>query len=176
MAFEIEFQKCSENDIGTLVKVSQQFYPEHYSHIWKNKDTSFYVNLSFTATAFKKDFETENIIYFLVKKSDKVLGLLKLRKHQELVGYTKTEALQLEKIYLLAEATGLGVGTRGIDFTIKFAQELNKKVVWLDVMTTSPALQFYRKLGFKTISYYHLDYAGLKDGYREMQRMILPIF
>ena len=175
MSFEIEFHQCSENDTKALVKVSQQFYPEHYSHIWKNEDTSFYVNLSFTAAAFKKDFETENIIYFLIKKSEKVLGLLKLRKHQELVGYIKAEALQLEKIYLLAEATGLGVGTRAIDFTKKIAQELNKKIIWLDVMTTSPALQFYKKLGFKTISYYNLDYAGLKEDYKEMQRMILSI-
>ncbi len=175
MSFEIEFHQCSENDIEALVKVSQQFYPEHYSHIWKNEDTSFYVNLSFTTVAFKKDFETENIIYFLIKRSKKVLGLLKLRRHQEVVGYTKTEALQLEKIYLLAEATGLGVGTHAIDFTKNLAQGLNKKVIWLDVMTTSPALQFYKKIGFKTISYYNLDYAGLKDGYREMQRMILSI-
>ncbi|WP_299257117.1 GNAT family N-acetyltransferase [uncultured Aquimarina sp.] len=175
MTFEIEFHRCSENDIEALAKVSQQFYPEHYSHIWKNGDTSFYVNLSFTTAAFKKNIESENIIYFLIQKSDKVLGLLKLRKHQELVGYTKTEALQLEKIYLLSEATGLGIGTFALDFTKNLAKELNKKIIWLDVMTTSPALQFYKKLGFKTISYYNLDYSGLKDGYREMQRMILSI-
>ncbi|WP_299210967.1 GNAT family N-acetyltransferase [uncultured Aquimarina sp.] len=175
MAFEIEFHRCSENDIEALVKISQQFYPEHYSHIWKNEDTSFYVNLSFTTAAFKKDIETENIIYFLVQKSEKILGLLKLRKHQELVEYTPTEALQLEKIYLLAEATGLGIGTHAMDFTKNLAKELNKKVIWLDVMTTSPAVQFYKKLEFKTISYYNLDYSGLKDGYREMQRMMLSI-
>ncbi|WP_298546746.1 GNAT family N-acetyltransferase [uncultured Aquimarina sp.] len=175
MAFEIKFQKCSEKDIDVLAKISQQFYPEHYSHIWKNEDTSFYINLSFTTAAFKKDIETENIMYFLIQRFEKTLGLLKLRKHQELVGHTPAEALQLEKIYLLAEATGLGIGTHTIDFTKNLAKELNKKVIWLDVMTTSPALQFYKKLGFKTVSYYNLDYPGLKDGYREMQRMILSI-
>ncbi|AXT50789.1 GNAT family N-acetyltransferase [Aquimarina sp. BL5] len=175
MAFEIEFQRCTKDDIEALVKISKQFYPEHYSHIWENEDTSFYVDLSFTTAAFKKDFETENIIYFLVKRSEKILGMLKLRKHQELVGFKPTEALQLEKIYLLAEATGLGIGTHAMNFTKNFAKKLNKKVIWLDVMTTSPAIQFYKKLGFKTISYYNLDYPRLKDGYREMQRMTLPI-
>ncbi|WP_298312386.1 GNAT family N-acetyltransferase [uncultured Aquimarina sp.] len=175
MAFEIEFQRCTKDDIEALVKISKQFYPEHYSHIWENEDTSFYVNLSFTTAAFKKDFETENIIYFLIKRSEKILGMLKLRKHQELVGFKPTEALQLEKIYLLAEATGLGIGTHAMNFTKNFAEKLNKKVIWLDVMTTSPAIQFYKKLGFKTISYYNLDYPRLKDGYREMQRMTLPI-
>lgn len=175
MAFEIEFQRCTKDDIEALVKISKQFYPEHYSHIWENEDTSFYVDLSFTTAAFKKDFETENIIYFLIKRSEKILGMLKLRKHQELVGFKPTEALQLEKIYLLAEATGLGIGTHAMNFTKNFAEKLNKKVIWLDVMTTSPAIQFYKKLGFKTISYYNLDYPRLKDGYREMQRMTLPI-
>jgi len=175
MAFEIEFQRCTKDDIEALVKISKQFYPEHYSHIWENEDTSFYVDLSFTTAAFKKDFETENIIYFLIKRSENILGMLKLRKHQELVGFKPTEALQLEKIYLLAEATGLGIGTHAMNFTKNFAEKLNKKVIWLDVMTTSPAIQFYKKLGFKTISYYNLDYPRLKDGYREMQRMTRPI-
>ncbi|MDY8137829.1 GNAT family N-acetyltransferase [Aquimarina sp. 2201CG5-10] len=175
MSSTIEFYICTEEDIDDLVAISQQFYPEHYSHIWINEDTSYYINLSFTTSAFAKDLKAENIIYFLIKKSKKNLGLLKLRKHQEVGEYINMEALQLEKIYLLASSTGLGIGKTAIDFTINYAQELGKKVIWLDVMTTSPALQFYKKMEFNTISYYDLDYPGLKDGYREMQRMILAI-
>ncbi len=158
-----------------MVAISQQFYPEHYTHIWKNDDPSYYINLSFTENAFAKDFTNNNIIYFLVEKDTKNLGLLKIRQHQEIMEHTKIEALQLEKIYLLKESIGLGIGKKGIDFIKNFAIHLNKKIIWLDVMTTSPALTFYKKIGFKTVSFYELKYPGLKDGYREMQRMILFI-
>ncbi len=175
MDSEIIFRKCSENDIDSLAKISQQFYPEHYTHIWKNEDPSYYINLSFTEKAFAKDFKIKNIVYFLIEKNSKRLGLLKIRRDQEIQGYTKTEALQLEKIYLLKESIGLGIGKKGVDFTKNYAMKLNKKVIWLDVMTTSPALTFYQKNGFITVSLYELEYPGLKDGYREMQRMLLTI-
>ncbi len=171
----ITFLPCTISYITDLVKISQQFYPEHYTHIWKNDDPSYYINLSFSQKAFEKDFEVENILYFLIQKGDEKLGLLKIRKHQAIEGYTKFDALQLEKIYLLKNSIGMGVGKKGIEFVKNYANNLNKKIIWLDVMTTSPALYFYQKMDFKTISYYMLDYPGLKDGYREMQRMILPL-
>ncbi len=175
MNSEIVFKNCSENDIESLVNISQQFYPEHYIHIWKNNDPSYYIDLSFNQKAFTEDFKVENIAYFLIKKENKDLGLLKIRKHQEVLNFEGSEAIQLEKIYLLKESTGLGIGKKGIEFVKNYAQNLNKKVIWLDVMTTSPALLFYKKIGFSTVSFYNLDYPGLKDNYREMQRMILPI-
>ncbi len=175
MNSEIIFRKCTENDIDDLVKVSQQFYPEHYTHIWKNNEPSYYINLSFTQNAFVEDLKTPNIIYFLIEKENSTLGLLKIRKDEEVHHFSKAEALQIEKIYLLKQSTGLGIGKNGMDFVKDYAINLNKKAIWLDVMTTSPALTFYQKIGFNTISFYDLDYPGLKDGYREMQRMILPI-
>ncbi|KAA1243157.1 N-acetyltransferase [Aquimarina sp. RZ0] len=175
MHTETVFKKCTTDDIDDLIVISQQFYPEHYSHIWKNNDTSYYINLSFTKTAFEKDFKTENISYYIIKKANRNVGLLKLREHQGFDKYPTSESIQLEKIYLLKSATGSGIGKEAINFTKKRATLLSKKIIWLDVMTTSPALHFYQKTGFTTVTYYHLDYPGLKDGYREMQRMLLEI-
>ncbi|GAA4276469.1 GNAT family N-acetyltransferase [Aquimarina mytili] len=175
MHVDISFKKCTKIDIESLVTISQQFYPEHYAHIWKNNDPSFYINLSFNKDVFEKDLKIENINYFLIQKEDSNLGLLKIRKNESVNNFSSTEAMQLEKIYLLKKATGLGIGKKGLEFTKKYALSLDKKVLWLDVMTTSPALTFYQKNGFTTTSFYDLDYPGLKDGYREMQRMIMPL-
>ncbi len=175
MLSEISFEKCSKKDIDILTTISQSFYPEHYAHIWQNQDPSFYLNLSFSKKAFEKDFNIENIIYYLIKKDDIHLGLLKIRKDELVQDYTNNEALQLEKIYLLQSSTGLGIGKKAMKFIIEYARSINKKVVWLDVMTTSKALDFYKKIGFVTVYHYELDYPGLKDGYRGMQRMILKL-
>jgi len=42
-------------------------------------------------------------------------------------------------------------------------------------MTTSKALDFYKKIGFAAVYRYELDYPGLKDNYRGMKRMILKL-
>ncbi len=171
MISEVLFKTCTKHDIEPLVAVSQQFYPEHYTHIWKNNDPSYYINLSYNRIVFREDFKIDNIIYFIIEQANKTLGLLKIRPHKSVEGFDGSEALQLEKIYLLKEAIGLGIGKKGIEFIKNYAKTLNKKVIWLDVMTTSLALLFYQKLGFQTISFYNLDYPELKDDYREMQRM-----
>ncbi len=175
MGFDINFKSCDKKDIIHLVNVSKQFYPEHYAHIWQNNDPSYYINLSFTSKAIEEDFKNDNIVYFLVQNSNQILGILKIRNHKSVSNYSKTDALQLEKIYLLKASTGLGIGKKAIEFTKDYAISLHKKIIWLDVMTTSPALHFYQKVGFKTIEHYNLDYPKLKDNYREMQRMILII-
>ncbi|WP_106794501.1 N-acetyltransferase [Aquimarina sp. Aq78] len=172
---EVVFKECSANDINELIKISQQFYPEHYAHIWKNNDPSYYINLSFNQKAFKDDLETATITYFLIQKANKSLGLLKIKKHQAIKGFNASIVLQLEKIYLLKASTGLGIGKKRIEFIKNHAINLGKKIVWLDVMSTSPALSFYKKMGFNTVSFYNLDYPGLKDEHREMQRMVLSI-
>ncbi|WP_109851899.1 GNAT family N-acetyltransferase [Aquimarina sp. AU58] len=172
---EVVFKKCSANDSNELIKISQQFYPEHYSHIWKNNDPSYYVNLSFNQKAFEEDFKTDTIVYFLIQKANTSLGLLKIKKQEAIKGFDTSITLQLEKIYLLKSATGLGIGKKGIEFVKNYAINLGKKIVWLDVMSTSPALPFYKKMGFDTVSFHNLEYPGLKDEHREMQRMVLSL-
>ncbi|EZH73152.1 hypothetical protein ATO12_19290 [Aquimarina atlantica] len=172
---EVVFKECSAKDINELSKISQQFYPEHYAHIWKNNDPSYYINLSFNQEAFEEDFKTDTIVYFLIRKANTSLGLLKIKKQEAIKGFDTSITLQLEKIYLLKSATGLGIGKKGIEFVKNYAISLDKKIVWLDVMSTSPALLFYKKMGFETISFYDLDYPDLKDEHREMQRMVLSL-
>ncbi|WP_074408159.1 MULTISPECIES: GNAT family N-acetyltransferase [Aquimarina] len=172
---EVVFKKCSAKDSNELSKISQQFYPEHYSHIWKNNDPSYYINLSFNQKAFEEDFKTDTIVYFLIQKANTSLGLLKIKKQETIKGFDSSITLQLEKIYLLKSATGLGIGKKGIEFVKNYAVNLGKKIVWLDVMSTSPALPFYKKMGFDTVSFYNLEYPDLKDEHREMQRMVLSL-
>ena len=175
MHSDLTFKSCSPSDIDNLVQVSQQFYPEHYRHIWKNDDPSYYINLSFNRKAFEQDFKDQNIEYFLVMKANEILGLIKIRKHEKINHFQSSEAMQLEKIYLLKKSIGQGIGQKGLNFIKTYALSLHKKAIWLDAMTTSPALVFYQKNNFNTVSYYDLTYPGLKDGYREMQRMILVL-
>jgi len=175
MSSEIIFKKCFENDINSLIAISNQFYPEHYTHIWKNNDPSYYINLSFTENVFIEDFRVPNIKYYIIQQNGEDLGLIKIKENEKITKFSAQEALQLEKIYLLKKSVGIGIGKKGIEFVKKYALKLAKKVIWLDVMTTSPALHFYQKNGFRTISKYDLDYPNLKSGYREMQRMILLV-
>jgi GNAT superfamily N-acetyltransferase len=55
----------------------------------------------------------------------------------------------IDKIYILKEYSGKGIGKKVLQFVALRAKELSKKCIWLDTMQKGPALHFYLKNGFE---------------------------
>lgn len=169
------FHKCtSVEDIPVLVEVGQRSYKQNYLHIW-NDTGDFYIQKSFSKNVFEADLKNRNVTYFIIYDDSIAIGLIKINFNKPLEGFLDNQTLEVEKIYIIAEAAGKGIGTAAMTFIKEYALNLGKKVIWLNVMTTSPALQFYKKHGFTGIKNYELDYPKIKDGYRGMLQMKLHL-
>jgi len=168
------FHRCTVKDIPVLIEVGQRAYKQSYIHIWEN-NSDFYIQKSFSEVAFKKDFIDKNVIYFLIYDGVSAIGLIKINLTTPLAGYLEKDIIEIEKIYIISEASGKGIGTTSMNFIKEYALTLNKKVILLSVMTTSPALNFYKKLGFQGIKNYDLDYPKIKKGFRGMLQMKLDL-
>ncbi|NAS32636.1 GNAT family N-acetyltransferase [Flavobacteriaceae bacterium R38] len=168
------FHRCTSKDIPVLITVGQRAYKQNYLHIW-NDDGSFYIQKSFSKNTFETDLANKNVIYFIIYEDSIAIGLIKINFNTSLDGFSDHQTVEIEKIYLVAEAAGKGVGTTAMNFIKEYALKLDKKVIWLNVMTTSPALKFYKKLGFTGIKNYDLDYPKIKDGFRGMLQMKLHL-
>lgn len=163
----LNIRGCTLEDVEILSKVGSEAYKDHYMHIWA-QNKNFYIDLSFSVEAITRDMEAGNIDYFLISLKEEPIGLIKINVDKALKQYPATEAMEIEKIYLKNEAVGYGIGSKAIDYIIQFAKKKNKKVLWLNVMTTSKAFHFYQKLGFEAVGIYNLEYKDLKPEYREM--------
>jgi diamine N-acetyltransferase len=157
-------------DIPTLVSVARASYMQSYTHLWDDRGEKYMADC-FNPAQIALEFSDSNAVFFLVFDAEKPVGFLKLNTDKAYENYTAQEALELERIYLLAETTGKGFGKQIIEFVMNLAKNSEKSVVWLKTMDTGPALEFYKKQNFSITGTLRLTFAGLKDELRGMYVM-----
>ena len=144
----IHFEPLTEKAFDTYIRVGTKAYNQHYLHLWPNGDTSPYIKTSFTQTVLKKEHIDSNTQLFLIKQHKECVGILKLILDCAIDQYSREEALYLDKIYIITEASGQGIGTKTLQFVLSRAKARQKTLVWLLAMQKGPALNFYKKNGF----------------------------
>jgi GNAT superfamily N-acetyltransferase len=101
----------------------------------------------------------------------KTAGFIKLNKNKPLPGDAADRSLELERIYLLKEVSGKGIGTQVLNKVINYCKQQSINILWLKSMDSSDSLFFYKKRGFKIIGTERLPFEGFKDEYRNLVTM-----
>lgn len=162
----------TESLAENYIKIGTEAYNQHYLHLWENRDSSPYIQSSFTLEVLQNEIANENSELSIIIDGTDTVGILKILKNQTIKPYSAKDALLLEKIYILKKHTGKGIGKKVLDFTVKRAKELHKKIIWLDTMQNGPALQFYLSQGFKIHDENLLHFPKLIDSERPMYLLI----
>lgn len=144
----VYFEPLRPETFDTYITIGTKAYNQHYLHLWPHGDTAPYIQTSFTATIVKKEFRDINTQLFLIYRNKECVGILKLITDAPLEAYSKKEALYLDKIYIIKDASGEGIGTKALQFIWLRAKAAEKRVLWLAAMQKGPALNFYKKNGF----------------------------
>lgn len=158
---------CSTADIPLLSTVATAAYLAHYTYLWHDNG-EFYVNRSFSQARFELEMADANARFYLIYLEKEAVGFLKLNLDKGIDHYSADTALELERIYILPEATGQGVGEKVMHFVMDLAKERNKSLVWLKSMESSKAIPFYQRHGFQIQGSAILDFAPMKDEYRNI--------
>ena len=136
------------DNLEAYLKVGIKSYCENYLHLWENEDPTPYISNGFTPEVVERELLDTNALNFLINSGDETVGILKLVKNCGIDEISDTDALKAEKIYLLKEYSGRGIGRQVLQFIEKTAKALNKKVIWLDAMQKGKPVQFYQNNGF----------------------------
>lgn len=166
-------KKCTEADIDDLLRVSIQSYNEHYVYLWHDGGKKYVAN-NFNTETFRQQIHDNNVALFLVYENEDSppVGFLKLNIDKAYDDKNEKESMELERIYLIKQVSGKGVGKQVLEFTDQFAREKNKKYIWLKAMDSTPAVDFYRKNGYNIIGDYMLTFPEMKKEFRGMHVMM----
>lgn len=159
----IHFEPLTPNLHETYIKTGTQAYNQHYLHLWMDGDSAPYIQGSFTTSVLQKEATDNNTILYLIQRNGKAVGILKITLNSPLKPYASTEALYVDKIYILNAYSGQGIGKKVLQFVQLRAKESNKKIVWLDAMQKGPALDFYLKNGYEIYGESKVPYATVKE-------------
>jgi diamine N-acetyltransferase len=178
----LHMHAVEEKDVEDLSKIATKAYKDHYTHLWLDGG-AWYMENMYAASQLLSEIQDPNVAYYIVSQDNIHLGYLKLKKNYPLsigssglpFGYGEgstialTNALYIERIYFIKEATGKGIGGFCFDFIEKIAGTEGRNSLWLMAMDSSlDAIRFYQKQGFKTCGKWVLDFERIKEGLRDM--------
>ena len=152
----ITIKKATIKDIKTLSIVSRKaFYVPHKDAIPEDVMEA-YIRNSFNEETLLEEVTNEEFQYNLLYKNDVLAGFSKIIINSKNININEENVTKMERLYLLEEFYGMGLGHQLFDYNLKLAKEENQKGIWLYVWIKNyRALDFYKKAGFKKIADYY---------------------
>ncbi|MEO0075386.1 MAG: GNAT family N-acetyltransferase [candidate division WOR-3 bacterium] len=145
----IEIKKVTTNDLEELQKISRLTFYETFASGNTEENMNKYLDEAFSFTKLTKELSDNNSEFYFATIDNKVIGYLKLNFGQSQTELQDNKAVEIERIYVLKEYHGKGVGQLLYDQAIKIARQKNADYVWLGVWEKNPkAINFYKKNGF----------------------------
>lgn len=176
----ITITQATISDSGTLSKLAVAIYQENYLYLWHEGGADWYMHeYAYAEDKIREELSDQNIGYYIVQEDAEPVGYLKLVLAGKMSGYDLTEALEIERIYLLHKMKGRGLGKRMMDLALDTARSMNKKILFLKAMDSSlGAINFYRKMGYEISDTFSLPmptFSLMKETYRGMVVLIKKI-
>ncbi|MDR7370202.1 GNAT family N-acetyltransferase [Flavobacterium aquidurense] len=166
----ITILECKKSQLDILFKVAIQSYNDTYQYLWTDNGQA-YLDQFYKKEDFEKELSAPDIFYFLIYDADKAIGYFKL-KNNGLEPYSKTQCIEIDKLYLLKEYSGKGFGKAIIEFIILFCKKKNHSILWLKTMESSEARYFYERQEFIQTAKNYLDYPTMKEEYKWILTMV----
>jgi GNAT superfamily N-acetyltransferase len=169
----ITIKECKENDLELLFEIAIQTYNDTYQYLWSDNGAA-YLEEFYKKDDFKKELSANDIFYFLVYDAAKVIGFFKL-KNNAISPFEEVKCIEIDKLYLLKECSGKGIGKAVMKFIISLCKKKNHPILWLKTMESSEAKHFYEKHGFVQTEKSYLNYPTMKEEYRWILTMVKQI-
>ena len=165
-------KKCTLQDLESLQKISIETFYQTFADSNAAENMKAYLQNAYNEEKLYKELSNPNSSFFFVYVDELLAGYLKLNEFPSQSDINDSDSLELERIYILKEFQGAGLGKDLLEHTISIAIEHGKKYIWLGVWEHNErAKRFYQKNGFYRIGEHsfvvgddvQIDYVMRKD-------------
>ena len=173
-----DFQAYLKNNF-TLEKLSEDFKPLPSDSL----SSQSYDSNSKERLSTEGDNQIHRGAYFYFVENENIYGYFKINLDKSSLesqspviypsdfDYKKLKGIEIERIYVMKEMKGQGIGRFMIEKTIEIAKTNGFDYVWLSVWADNPAaIAFYQKMGF-TVFGEHIFMMG-NDAQKDLLMMI----
>ncbi|AKD03434.1 GNAT family N-acetyltransferase [Pontibacter korlensis] len=145
----INITRVTPADIDQLQKIGRQTFSETFSAGNTEKNMAKYLDEGFSIEKLTTELNNQSSEFYFATFGDEIVGYLKLNFGQSQTELKDNKALEIERIYVVKDFHGKGVGQLLYEKAIKIARQVDADYVWLGVWEENPrAINFYKKNGF----------------------------
>ena len=152
MPLTIQFRPATVEDLETLRTLALQAFWETFGPLNTPENMEAYVNSAYEPTKLRGELEDPDQEFYFAYADGVLAGYLKVNEAPSQSEFNDSDALELERIYVLQRFYGTGVGQFLMDAAVRMARERGKAYIFLGVWEYNRrARRFYEKNGFYRI-------------------------
>tara|TARA_R110002049_G_scaffold13535_1_gene58989 strand:- start:372 stop:905 length:534 start_codon:yes stop_codon:yes gene_type:complete len=146
---KLHLRPCSISDLEVLAKLGRRTFIEAFEKDNKPQDFKEYLKTSFGEDTLLKQLRDINSSFYFIYRDSSLVGYIKLNENESQTDIRDSCSMELERIYVLAEFQGQGIGEWIVRQVLSIAKAKNRLYVWLGVWEDNPkAIKFYQRMGF----------------------------
>jgi len=145
----IKIRKISKLDIDQLKDIGKRCFSEAFSADNDEANMDEYLEREFSSEKLIIELSDKNSDFYFAEIKTKAIGYLKINFGLSQTEIKDSNAMEIERIYVLREYYGKNVGHLLYQEAIKKAKEKRLNYIWLGVWEKNPrAIRFYKKNDF----------------------------
>jgi ribosomal protein S18 acetylase RimI-like enzyme len=142
-------EKVEVESVEKLRTISIATFVDAFGSANSSENMKYYLDRSFSTQQLLGELKTVGSYFYFAKFAGRTIGYLKINIGKVQTDLREESGLEVERIYVVSDLQGKGVGGSLIDFSIAKAKEFSRDFVWLGVWDQNfTAIDFYRKKGF----------------------------
>ena len=141
---------------AVIASIGKKSFRRAFEHLFNCKEELFeYLENTYCPIKLAKSLRKENNIYLLALLDGKPAGFAKVKQHSLNERIESIAQMELQKIYVLQEHHGAGIGTALLNEIKNLADKFCSDYIWLDThISNENAIRLYEKSGFNKIGRY----------------------
>lgn len=140
------------DDLVTLQEFSCKTYSDTFGHMNTPSNMKDYLEQAYDIDKLRDELSNSYSTFYFLYTDEKLTGYLKLNEYKAQTDIYDLQSLEIERIYVIKEFQGKGLGSAIIKKAIDTANIRKKSYVWLGVWERNhKAITFYKKNGFYVI-------------------------
>ncbi len=146
-------RKIGNADVISLQTISRTTFKETFTEHNTEEDLNKYLEEQLSIQKLTDELNNPNTSFYFALDNQQVVGYLKLNNSTAQTELIDEAAFEIERIYVLKEYFGKGLGQFLLDNAIQIGKELKPTYIWLGVWEMNArAIRFYEKNGFTVFS------------------------
>lgn len=141
----------SKNQLPIVRDLAYQIWPNAYGEILSNEQLEYMLNLIYNIDSLEKQIDKSHT-FLLVEDENQFVGFASYE-----LNYENSNKAKIQKLYVLPQIQGKGIGKKLIDFIKEIAVENKNLSLVLNVNRFNKAKDFYIKYGFEIIKEVKID-------------------
>lgn len=145
----MNIRKADINDLKALQQIGRQTFSETFSSSNTEENLKQYLEEGFSDKKLCEELNNTQSAFYFAESDNQLIGYLKVNHAGSQTELQDSNALEIERIYVLADFHGKKVGQLLFEKAMEIARDSKVNYVWLGVWEENhKALRFYEKNGF----------------------------